>query len=660
MSRCVGQPPVVLVVHNGAMRRLAPAALIVVLLATLAACSKQPGPDKALGAFLDGWRSGNFPASVLLVDPSGASLTGAAVAEQIKSMSGDLAEAKPTITPGKAKVVKKDATVPLTIAWPVGTGVTWTYQITLPMSYKDSKWRVTWSPAVFEPDMTATDKFSVTRSTGPRGKILDGAGNPITDNLAVVDIGIQPSLVKDLNRLLSDLDAAFKSVGQSIDLSQVAGQVHAASPNAFVYVVTLRDTVYQRIKSRIHDLDGTVFRSYTKSLAPSSTFARALIGTVSDVTKEQLDKNPGKYHVGDQVGNGGLQARYDDQLQGKAGVSVKIVPAKAGSGDTNNSDDSSDKSDKVAFHSDAGPGGTVKTTIDPKVQNAAEQALAGQTKNTAIVAIRISDGAVLAVANGPAGAAYDFALQAQVPPGSMFKAVTATNLLDAGKLTTSTPVNCPATLTVSGYTIKNSGGEVLGNVPLIDDFAQSCNTAFASLAPQLGPTGLRDTAKVLGIGEPWDIGIDAYTGSVSANGDATEQAAAAFGQGKTLVSPLIMASAAASIQRGQFKQPKLVLDPAPAKPAADGPALKSSTVDAMKQMMRKVVTDGTGVKCKNVPGAPVYGKTGTAEYDNNPDHAHSWFMGYRGDIAFATFVESGGLSTQAAVPITAQFFTLLG
>jgi cell division protein FtsI/penicillin-binding protein 2 len=103
-----------------------------------------------------------------------------------------------------------------------------------------------------------------------------------------------------------------------------------------------------------------------------------------------------------------------------------------------------------------------------------------------------------------------------------------------------------------------------------------------------------------------------------------------------------------------------VLDPAPAHPAADGAPLKQSTVAALKQMMREVVTDGTAVKDKSVPGAPIYGKTGTAEHDNKPTPTHSWFMGYRGDIAFCVFVEDGGMSTDAAVPIAGKFFTVLG
>ena len=159
---------------------------------------------------------------------------------------------------------------------------------------------------------------------------------------------------------------------------------------------------------------------------------------------------------------------------------------------------------------------------------------------------------------------------------------------------------------------------------------------------------------------PWDAGIDVFSGKVSTGGPPEEQAAAAFGQGTTIVSPAALAGAAAAVARGQWKQPKLVLDPAPTKTAPDGPQLNPQALAALKTMMREVVTDGTATGVKGVPGQPIYGKTGTAEYDNNPDHTHSWFMGFRGDVAFAVFVENGGLSTDAAVPIAGRFFTALG
>lgn len=75
--------------------------------------------------------------------------------------------------------------------------------------------------------------------------------------------------------------------------------------------------------------------------------------------------------------------------------------------------------------------------------------------------------------------------------------------------------------------------------------------------------------------------------------------------------------------------------------------------------MREVVTAGTAKALADVPGGPVYGKTGTAEYDNNPAHTHAWFVGWQGDVAFAVFVEQGGSSTSSAVPISERFLRAL-
>jgi cell division protein FtsI/penicillin-binding protein 2 len=633
--------------------RLTSLFLVTLLIGSGAACSKQEGPEKSIGAFLSGWTSGQFDATLQVVDANGASITGADVAGQLKTLAGDLASRKPTVKAGTAKVTKNAATVPLSVSWPIATGVTWAYQTTLRLDLSKEKWRPIWTPDVFEPDMQAGDKLSLRSTTATRGTISDSTGTALVTQTPVVYIGVQPNKVKDVTALVAALDAAFKSINKPVTLSDLPGRLRSASPTAFVDVVTLRQTDYQKIRSQIHDLPGTQFRDGTMSLAPTSGFARALLGTVGAVTKDRMDASPGKYVIGDQVGFGGVQEGYDDRLRGTSGISV-VIPAKK---DANGN---AAGSDKTVFHTDPVNGQPVKVTLDTKTQNAAEQALVGEAKRSAIVAIRISDGHVLAVANGPGAAPLDLALQAQVPPGSMFKTVTATNLLEAGKINVNTMVNCPKTLTVRGYTIHNAESEQLGNVPLHTDFAKSCNTAFASLAPQLGPTGLKDTAAQLGIGIPWNLGLSAYTGKVSSGGDATEQAAAAFGQGKTTVSPIVMAAAAAAVARGQWKQPTLVLDPAPANPTADQPALKQSTVDALHQMMREVVTGGTGVKVKNVKGAPIYGKTGTAEFDNIPAHTHSWFMGYRGDVAFAVFVEQGGMSTAAAVPIAGKFFTILG
>jgi cell division protein FtsI/penicillin-binding protein 2 len=600
-----------------------------------------------VGKFLDGWRAGQFPADLSITATDATPIPGPDVASKMKALAGDLAPVKPTLKSGKATVSKNDAAVPIDVSWPLG-GAVWAYQTTLRLRFDKDKWHPIWEPAVFAPQAADGDTLKVKSAPAKRGEILDGTGQPIFASQTVVDIGIDPGGVKDVDALVKALDAALKSAHTDVDVSDLAARIKAGKPGDFVEVVLLRDAVYQQIRGKIHELEGTLFRSSTRPLGLTSVFARALLGTVGEVTKERMDAKPGKYQIGDLVGFGGLNEAYDDQLRGTPGITVSIA------GKPN-------EADRIVFEHAAADGKPVRTTIDVKTQNAADAALATSAQPAALVAIRISDGAILAVANGPGPTNLNLALTAQVPPGSTFKAVTATNLLEAGKINVNTPVNCPASLNVNGRTFKNAEGETPGTYPLHVDFAVSCNTAFASLAPQLGKNGLKDTAAMLGIGVPWDLGIDAFTGKVSAGGDATEQAAAAFGQGTTVVSPVVMAGCAAALARGQFKQPHLLTDPAPAKPAADGPALKQSTLDAMHQMMREVVTGGTGKGVNAVPGPPISGKTGTAEHDNNdPTKTHSWFMGFRGDVAFAVFVQDGGMSTAAAVPDAGKFFTALG
>ena len=632
------------------IRRVAALFAVPLLLGGLVACSHQPSPDPAVSAFLDGWRTGQFKADLPLISADGTQLAGADVAAKIKALSGDLATLKPTLKAGKAKVTKNDAAAPVDVSWPIATGVTWNYQTTLRLTFADGKWKPIWEPAVFAAVVTDGDKLTFKTTDAPRGEILDGAGQPIVSNQQVVDVGVVPKNVTDVNGLVKALGDAFKSVKVDVDLADLPARIKAAKPDDFVEVVLLRDAVYEQIKPRIYDLAGTSFHRGTRSLAPSTVFARALLGHVDDVNKERMDANPGKYQLGDVVGYGGLEEKYDDRLRGKSGVIVSIAQ-KPGSTDA----------EKILFHTDAAAGQPLKTTIDTRTQNAADQALAGVAKPAAIVAIRVSDGAVVAVGNGPGSAALNLGLTAQVPPGSTFKSVTATHVLESGQADANTPIECTQTFNVGGRNFSNVEGEHLGTFPLHQDFAQSCNTAFARLYDKLGPTGLHDTAAQLGIGIPWDLGVDAFTGKVSVNESDVQRAAAAFGQGTTQVSPIAMAGAAAALARGQWKQPHLVTDPAPGKPAADQAALKQSTVDAMHQMMREVVTSGTAKSLANTPGPAISGKTGTAQFDDaHPDRTHSWFIGFRGDLALAVFIQEGGLSTAGAVPLAGQFFKLLG
>ncbi|MFD2766558.1 penicillin-binding transpeptidase domain-containing protein [Micromonospora eburnea] len=624
--------------------------------AGLTGCSGEDGPERSVDAFLKGWHSGNLQ-SVGFIDPAGTRLPADEVAKEIKALSGELAATPPELKrTGNAEITADVATARVQVTWSLPGQTRWAYES--PVRLKrgdDDQWQVIWEPAIVQEKLEKGDRLALRRDTAPRAGLLDGAGNPIVAPRPVVRVGVQPSEAGDVKALVRQLDTAFKAIRPAlvppVDLTDLPKRLAEADPGAFVEVVTLRDEAYRQIKPRIYDLPGTKFQADKLDLAPTREFARALLGSVDQAQADDIQAHPDKYVAGDMVGHGGLQGRYDDRLRGVPGLTV--VTERPGPDGTRT------PTGTEVFRSEPKPGQPLRTTLDVATQNAADAALRGESRRSALVAVRISDGAVLAAANGPGPAGENLAFTAQVPPGSTFKMVSSLALLDGGAVTPQATVPCPKTFVVDGRPFKNSDNFELGSVPFTTDFAKSCNTAFASLAPKLGPDGLAQAGRSLGLEGEWDLGADVFTGKVSANGSATEQAAAAIGQGTTVVSPLAMAGATAAVARGHWEQPKLVLDPAPQRPAAAGPALKAESVAALKTMMRAVVTSGSGSALKDVPGKPVHGKTGTAEYDNNPEHTHAWFVGWQGDIAFAVFVEQGGSSTASAVPISERFLRAL-
>ncbi|MEU8163079.1 penicillin-binding transpeptidase domain-containing protein [Micromonospora parva] len=637
-------------------RRLATAVSTALLAAgVLVGCSGDDGAQRTVDAFLAGWRSGDLQ-SVGMIDPLGSKLPSADVAREIKDLSGELAATPPTLTRrGEPKITKDIATTTVQVEWTLPGQTRWAYDREVRLAHGgDDQWQVIWEPTVVHERLAKGDRLALRRDTGARAAVLDNAGQPLVTPRPVVRVGVQPNGVADIKKLVKDLDAAFKAIRPAlvpgVDLTDLPNRVAEAEPGAFVEVVSLREEAYRQIKPRIYDLPGTKFISDKIDLAPTREFARALLGTVDPAQADDIAAHPDRYVVGDLVGHGGLQGRYDERLRGGPGLTVVVErPAEGGKLEPTGTE---------LFRREPQPGQALKTTLDVAVQNAADGALRGEARRSALVALRVSDGAVLAAANGPGPAGENLAFNAQVPPGSTFKMVSTLGLLDRGAVTLDGPVACPKAFTVDGRSFKNSDNFELGSVPFRTDFAKSCNTAFAALAPKLGGDGLAAAGRTLGLEGQWDLGTDAFTGKVSTGGSPAEQAAASFGQGTTLVSPLAMAGATAAVARGHFEQPKLLIDPAPAKPAPAGEQLKPESVAALRTMMREVVTTGTGSALKDVPGE-VYGKTGTAEYDDNPAHTHAWFVGWRGDVAFAVFVEKGGASTASAVPIAERFLRAL-
>lgn len=295
-------------------------------------------------------------------------------------------------------------------------------------------------------------------------------------------------------------------------------------------------------------------------------------------------------------------------------------------------------------------------TLVDKIQAAAFHAVnIRQDKPVMLVAIQPSTGHIVAVAeNHPASTMGTPALNGLFPPGSTFKIITASASLRTGLADSQTIIPCPGTVTVAQRVIPNENRFALGNVPMQTAFAQSCNTSFAWLASRMGPYDLFRTAGELGIGVDFKIpGLSTVTGKIVPTANIVERTEDGFGQGKDLVSPLGMAIVAASVAHGARISPEFIVHQ-PTKDIHIPEGIGSGFLDRkqlaqLRRMMREVVLSGTATMISSE--GQVYGKTGEAEYNGG---SHAWFAGYRGDLAFATLIVSGG-SSNAAVNLTKIF-----
>ena len=330
-------------------------------------------------------------------------------------------------------------------------------------------------------------------------------------------------------------------------------------------------------------------------------------------------------------------------------AAARAGPGAAG-GDPRRSD-----ADRDAGHAPrAAAGSALATTLDTRVQAAAEEALAGRSDEAALVAVQPSTGDVLAVANRPLESSYDRALEGTYAPGSTFKVVSTAALLRDG-LSVGETVRCPPTIEAGGRQFKNFEGGAAGAVPFSRDFAVSCNTAFVSLAPRLAPDALSRTARDYGLGRKLDLAVPAAGGQVPPGEDAVERAAAMIGQHEILASPLAMASVAATVAAGRWRAPRLLAS----DPREAGPPLPASERDTLRSLMRLVVTEGSGTALAGVDGE-VRGKSGTAEFGGgDPPPTHAWFIAFRGDVAVAVLVEHGRSGGSVAAPLAARFFSAL-
>lgn len=611
-------------IHPLRQRLLTAALVAVAVLGTVSACtsgSSDSAQRTAAQQFLSAVAAGKAAAA------AGATTTPATARPELQASVTGLslgAGTTATLHATTAHTKGAHATVDFTAAITLAGAPAWRYTGHVALTKSGARWQVQWSPADLHPGLGPGTHLLAQRLQPARAALEDSAGKPLFAPTPVVQVGIEPKLVKNLPALAGTLAGVTELQSTAAEITKAVKA--AASPTDFVPLITLRRSVYQQIRPRIYNLDGTVFRASTELLAPSAHFGQPLLGSVGPATAAVVAASHGRVAAGDQSGLGGLQQAYDPQLAGSVGVTVVAARAGGTSGPT------------LAVLSRPKGGTPVRLTIDRATQQAAEQALGAVSQAAAVVAVQRSTGRVLADADTPA-TTYDYGLAGAFPPGSTFKIATWTAAFTTHPtLSPSSTVDCPATYTVDGRHFENENRFSYPPIPISSAFGYSCNTSAIEEAMALPTAAVGTAARALGLGARWTLPVTAFSGSLPPPAGRTEQAADAIGQGRVLASPLLLALLAGAASSGTPVRPTLLAS----APVQKGTPLPAGLASKMTTLMTATVElpQGTGHVLADLPG--VIGKTGTAEYGTaKPPRTHAWFAGVQGDLAFAVFVYDG-------------------
>ncbi|MFC1477230.1 peptidoglycan D,D-transpeptidase FtsI family protein [candidate division KSB1 bacterium] len=386
----------------------------------------------------------------------------------------------------------------------------------------------------------------------------------------------------------------------------------------------------------------------------------------------------------------GHLAGYSDRSRGRSGIEAAFLPVLIGieSGHIENWR----KAVKSFITSPLPYGNNVILTIDSRLQDFCHNALGG--RRGAVVVLDPFSGEVLSLVSSPgfspAAAADDSlwgrladekeaapffnrALQGRYAPGSVFKVLIAAAALEQGidpEIRSGpegfTPAGAGSPVhehEFEEYSLKGIAWTGHGKLSMEKALRKSSNVYFAALSQQLGAESVVDMAENFGMngniewnsaGEGLNIWFPTSVSEFPAAHRLNPEALAwsAIGQYKVLVTPLHMALMTAAIANGgDLLKPSLELG---RYPKSVRKVMKEKTARELRDMMRKVVENGTGYRCK-VPGLRIAGKTGTAE--TGKGQPHSWFVSFapynKPRIVVAVVIENGGYGGDAAA-VTAR------
>jgi penicillin-binding protein 2 len=533
-------------------------------------------------------------------------------------------------------------------------------------------------------ELSRKNRIRLVPLIAPHGNIYDRKGNLLAGSRLAFDCAVIPQEFRADDKRLKKLSLILQ-----VPFTTLKKKVKETARAPFIPVVIKKDIGKETaivISERDIDYPGLIIHTYPRRYYPNGNIGSHIIGYLGRITDEELNalKDYG-YKPRDYVGRSGLELSYDDYLKGEdGGIQTEV--------------DSRGRRLRILGIREPEKGRDIITTIDIELERYVDSLLK-RYKGAAIV-MNSESGEILTLVSKPDFDPNIFvsltdtslvkdlltrrnyplinrAISGAYPPGSIFKIVTASSVLELKKIDVTEQLDCKGFYMVGNrrFSCWKKSGHSLQTIK--EGIKNSCNVFFYQLGRRVGVDGLVDYALRYNFGVPTEIDLPYEASGVVPSrmwkkryrkeawyeGDTANLA---IGQGYLLVTPIqILKMINAVATEGRLVKPFLVkqIDSVEIfSRESQQLDISKYTFKIIKEGLKKAVEDKDGTaKNAGVVGLEIAGKTGTAQ--TGAQNTHAWFAGFspieRPKIALTVFLEYGGKGGDKPSKIAAQIFKKL-